>query len=113
MTATELAAFAKRKSGRRTRPKHGWASLTAAECSVAQLAAEGLSNPEIAQRLFIARATVKVHLGKVYAKLGVSNRTELATEVRGQAEAGRPAGPPSEGCRHPKAGGATGDRESG
>jgi DNA-binding NarL/FixJ family response regulator len=42
------------------------------------LAAEGLTNPEIAQRMFIARGTVKVHLSHVYGKLNVRNRSELA-----------------------------------
>ncbi|MFZ1996119.1 MAG: LuxR C-terminal-related transcriptional regulator [Solirubrobacteraceae bacterium] len=37
-----------------------------------------MSNPQIASRLFISRATVKMHLSNVYAKLHVANRTELA-----------------------------------
>ncbi|GAB3872852.1 hypothetical protein GCM10029964_011990 [Kibdelosporangium lantanae] len=40
---------------------------------------EGLNNPEIGARLFMSRGTVKTHLSHVYAKLGVANRTELAT----------------------------------
>ena len=42
------------------------------------LAAQGLSNPDIAARLYISRGTVKTHLAHVYAKLGVVNRTDLA-----------------------------------
>lgn len=43
-----------------------------------RLAADGLSNPDIGSRLFMSRSTVKTHLSHVYAKLGVTNRTELA-----------------------------------
>jgi DNA-binding NarL/FixJ family response regulator len=41
--------------------------------------ADGLTNPEIGARLFMSRATVKTHLSHVYSKLGVANRTELAS----------------------------------
>jgi DNA-binding CsgD family transcriptional regulator len=53
--------------------------LTPAELDVVGYAAAGLSNQAIGEKLFMARATVKAHLAHVYAKLGVSNRTELAT----------------------------------
>ena len=43
------------------------------------MARDGLTNPEIGARLFMSRSTVKTHLSHVYAKLGVANRTELAT----------------------------------
>ena len=43
-----------------------------------QLVTEGLSNPDIASRLFISRATVKTHLAHIFTKLDVSNRTQLA-----------------------------------
>lgn len=63
------------------RPVSGWASLTPAERSVAELAVKGLSNPQIAAELFIGRGTVKTHLARAYAKLGVANRTELAADL--------------------------------
>ena len=42
-----------------------------------RLASLGMNNPDIARELFISRNTVKAHLSRAYAKLGVSNRTEL------------------------------------
>ncbi|MER7435324.1 helix-turn-helix transcriptional regulator, partial [Pseudonocardia alni] len=54
------------------------AGLTAQELRVAQLAAEGLTNREIAARLLISHRTVGHHLGSVYPKLGVTSRAELA-----------------------------------
>lgn len=70
--------YARRARGKRGRPASGWASLTPAEQSVVRLAADGLSNPDIGSRLYMSRSTVKTHLSHVYAKLGVTNRTELA-----------------------------------
>jgi predicted ATPase/DNA-binding CsgD family transcriptional regulator len=75
-TAVELAGRAR---GPRGRPDSGWASLTPTEQSVVDRAVRGLSNPQIAAELFIGRGTVKTHLAHVYTKLGVRNRTELAT----------------------------------
>jgi DNA-binding NarL/FixJ family response regulator len=48
---------------------------------VVELASQGLSNPDIALKLFISRNKVKVYLSHTYAKLGVANRTELARLV--------------------------------
>jgi DNA-binding NarL/FixJ family response regulator len=45
---------------------------------VVELAAEGLSNPKIAERMFVSAGTIKTHLAHVYVKLGLSNRTEVA-----------------------------------
>ncbi len=73
----EALAFARSGGGRHSRPDHGLASLTPAERAVARRAADGLSNPEIAEQLVITRATVKTHLSHVYAKLGISRRSEL------------------------------------
>jgi DNA-binding CsgD family transcriptional regulator len=79
----DAIAYARRGRGRRTRgPASGWASPTAAERDVALLAATGKSNPQIAEQLFIARGTVKMHLSSVYRKLGVANRTELSVTAR-------------------------------
>jgi len=55
--------------------------LTAAERRVAALAAEGMSNKQIAQRLFTAVHTVEVHLVHAYAKLGVRSRAQLASQL--------------------------------
>jgi DNA-binding CsgD family transcriptional regulator len=51
---------------------------------VVQLAADGLSNMEIASQMFISSATVDYHLGKVYGKLDVGSRVQLAKELRAQ-----------------------------
>ena len=63
------------------RPLTGWASLTEAERRVAALAADGLANRDIADRLFISRYTVETHLKHLFAKLGVVSRAELAGVV--------------------------------
>ena len=84
LALTDAIAYAVRGRGPRNRPPHGWPSLTSAELEVAELAASGMSNPQIASQLFMSRSTVKMHLSNVYLKLQVANRTQLAaaTSIR-------------------------------
>jgi DNA-binding CsgD family transcriptional regulator len=56
--------------------------LTAAERRVATLVAEGRTNREVAAALFLAERTVASHLSRIYAKLGVRSRTELARKLQ-------------------------------
>ena len=76
--ATADAAHARSNRGR---PRSGWDSLTPTEMQVAELVAEGHSNPQIAERLLMGRATVKTHLEHVFTKLDVRSRSELAALV--------------------------------
>ena len=75
----------------RTILRRGLDALTASERRVATMAAEGLSNKEIAQALFVTVKTVEQHLGRVYRKLGISSRKHLAAALSGSAEGGIPA----------------------
>jgi DNA-binding NarL/FixJ family response regulator len=56
--------------------------LTETERRIAELVAEGFSNKEIAARLFVTVRTVEANLTKVYGKLGIRSRTELASRLR-------------------------------
>ncbi|GAA3049555.1 LuxR family transcriptional regulator [Pseudonocardia yunnanensis] len=61
--------------------------LTAHELSIAQLAADGLTNREIGQRLYLSHRTVSTHLHRIFPKLGISSRAELGAALRPSAEA--------------------------
>lgn len=63
-------------STQQSRPRGGGSPLTDREMSILKLVAEGLSNMDIANRLFVTEQTVKFHLSNIYRKLNVSNRTE-------------------------------------
>jgi DNA-binding CsgD family transcriptional regulator len=64
------------------RPKSGWGSLTDAEVSVASLAADGQTNRQIAESLYISPHTVNTHMRHVFEKLGVNSRVQLTRSVR-------------------------------
>jgi DNA-binding NarL/FixJ family response regulator len=55
--------------------------LTPQETAVAELVAKGMTNREVAAELVISVKTVEYHLGKVYAKLDVTTRTQLAQRL--------------------------------
>ena len=59
------------------RPAMGWAAMTDSELAVARLVAQGLTNQEVAERLFVSQHTVSGHLRHVFAKLDVNSRVEL------------------------------------
>ena len=66
---------------RAERPASGWDSLTDSERRVADTVAEGLTNREAAERLFLSRHTVDFHLRQIFLKLGIRSRVELTRLV--------------------------------
>ena len=82
VTREELAATGAHP---RTILLSGLDALTASERRVAQMAADDLSNKEIAQALFVTVKTVEQHLGRVYRKLDISSRRELAAALAAPA----------------------------
>lgn len=85
-SSMELRAFADRARGEleatgeraRKRSVESQSQLTPQEAQVARLAAQGLRNQEIAAQLFVSASTVEYHLVKVFRKLGISSRRQLA-----------------------------------
>jgi DNA-binding CsgD family transcriptional regulator len=63
------------------RARSGWDSLTPAETKIAALVGGGLSNPEIAAKLFLSRRTVATHVSHILKKLDVHSRTDIAREA--------------------------------
>lgn len=68
--------------GPRQRPDTGWAALTETELRVADLVAQGMSNPDIAVRLLLSRRTVQTHVSHILGKLGARSRREIAGHAR-------------------------------
>jgi DNA-binding CsgD family transcriptional regulator len=83
LTWGDWAAWLARRSGGRSADAGavGWPSLTDTEVEVARRAAEGLSNAELADAMFVSVNTVKTHIRHVYEKLDVHSRVELAQVV--------------------------------
>jgi DNA-binding CsgD family transcriptional regulator len=69
--------------GERVTPRRAAGELTATERKIADLVAAGRRNREIAAELFVSVATVEAHLTRIYRKVGVRSRTELARYVHG------------------------------
>ncbi len=63
------------------RARTGWESLTPTEMKIAELVEGGLSNPDIAARLFLSRRTVATHVSHILKKLSVYSRTDIAREA--------------------------------
>jgi DNA-binding CsgD family transcriptional regulator len=91
----------RRRIARIDRPKTGWEALTEAESLVANLAAYGGTNREIADKLFISTHTVSTHLRRVFEKLGVNSRVHLTRLVAGRSLQ-PPAGPDADRGRDPQ-----------
>jgi sigma-54 dependent transcriptional regulator, acetoin dehydrogenase operon transcriptional activator AcoR len=66
---------------RADRATFGWRSLTESEAGVADLVVDGLTNREVANRLFVSPHTVDAHLRHIYRKLGIRSRVELTRAV--------------------------------
>jgi DNA-binding NarL/FixJ family response regulator len=62
--------------------------LTTQELQISQLAADGLSNREIGQQLFLSHRTVSTHLYRVFPKLGITSRAELSAALAPAVAAG-------------------------
>jgi DNA-binding CsgD family transcriptional regulator len=69
------------------RTGRGWAAMTDSELAVARLVVQGLTNREVAERLFVSQHTVNGHLRHVFAKLDVNSRVEL-TRLAGVHDSG-------------------------
>lgn len=81
LSPEEAVDYARRARGSRRHSRTGWDSLSRTEVRVVELAATGLTNREIGERLFVSPRTVQTHLAHAYAKLGVASRRELGSMI--------------------------------
>jgi predicted ATPase/class 3 adenylate cyclase/DNA-binding CsgD family transcriptional regulator len=81
LSLEEATSYARRARGERSRPTTGWAALTPTEIEVANAVADGLTNQQAAERLFMSVPTVKTHLRHIFEKLAIDNRSQLVAVV--------------------------------
>jgi DNA-binding CsgD family transcriptional regulator len=81
LSLEDVTGWIRRTRGERVRPVSGWSSLTPTEVEVARAVGAGLSNQQVADRLFVSVATVKTHLRHVFGKLSIENRAQLVAVV--------------------------------
>lgn len=72
------------RRGRRNRPRKGWQALTPTEQKVAALVAQGLTNPDIATRMFLSPRTVQSHISSILTKLKLQSRIQVAIAMARQ-----------------------------
>lgn len=77
LSTEDALEWARRARGPRGRPTGGWESLTPTEARVLELATDGLSNRQIAERMFVSSETVKTHFAHIFKKINVHSRVEL------------------------------------
>jgi DNA-binding NarL/FixJ family response regulator len=76
VTRRLISEFTRLRPARDAVPSAALGALTPRETEVLRLVAEGLSNPEVAQRLVVTEETVKTHVSRILAKLGLRDRTQ-------------------------------------
>jgi DNA-binding NarL/FixJ family response regulator len=92
----EAARELRRLGQRVARPKRGRdaigdgiGSLSEREDDVARLVAEGMTNKKIAAELYLSEKTIEKHIARIFDKLGVSKRTQIAAAIGRESEAAR------------------------
>ena len=96
---SERARQQLRATGETSRPRTPEArdQLSPQELQIVQMAAEGLSNREIGQKLYLSQRTISSHLYRIFPKLGITSRTELRHALDRTIPGGATASAPSHG----------------